>query len=753
MPDSYMLYPPDGASPVQLASWIELPRADPEFGGKGLLARNIVNNVQAPGGQLAYEQWGVRQMAFPLLIGSHSSFGGLQGAESLLRNAARPGGWIDIQPDGVPSAEAVRFDIITGRYEENYQLRLNQVDRRRGDLTLQTQPLGYWPTWIMLASTASVSLTDTLNFASQAVIGDAPGALRIFISPSQPTSYNFVGSQYWRPDAIMFSLGGRGDLTTNLFLDSGTFAASQAPKGLQNVFDTNSATAGGPTANDWVMMGRSSVIGASQAAFRGARWHAFAYVRLEASQGYPYSMALDLAYEGNPSVGMASWYGRIATIAPDIGGPSTPVAGASPAFTLLDFGEVYSPLSPSSASGMDYAGIRARLWYKGIGTGIFNARFDMGGIYLLRTDTAHGFLQAGLVQPSVFYASALPKDFHFDTSRRRVEVGGATTSGIRQLLNPIDVGHFYYGDLGLQSSATMSRLEMVAGGRRTGYMSGYVDEVLTQQPGTTGWLLYYYRLQDAATTVQFMAPFGGAGSYGPTGVYLPTGAGGPCATVAPGVMADNKLDPMDGGRYFDSASAVAVASNVYLPSQTSFSITWWAKRASPGASQNQTMIAHGTAGGSWRQFEVSIGGGAPFDDHLVQYGPNANSMTTTNLAGTTSDASYHHYMFVHNQAASYRALYRDGSLLASAQIASPYLGATATLWIGNNNTGARYAGWIDEVAVYPGLAMTQQAAQGQVAAGIASWEHAATSPVIHSGPNFASVQVEYQPRFQFLKGI
>jgi hypothetical protein len=96
-----------------------------------------------------------RRMSIPLLVGS-GAWGSLTQVESLLRLCARPGGVVDIQPDS--EAQAVRFDVISGRWEEEYSTPENRALRRKGTLHLDCMPYGYLPTWILLASTASVAL-------------------------------------------------------------------------------------------------------------------------------------------------------------------------------------------------------------------------------------------------------------------------------------------------------------------------------------------------------------------------------------------------------------------------------------------------------------------------------------------------------------------------------------------------------------------------------------------------------------------
>lgn len=748
--DSYVLYGPGGASPVQLASWIDLERGGANFGNRGMLQQGFVGNTLVAGGQLSYEQYRLRSMEFPLLIGSHSTFGGLVAAESLLRLNARPGGWLDVQPDGVPSTEAIRFDLVSGRYEEDYQLRIHAVSRRRGTLYLQTQPLGYWPTWITLASSASVGLPGGFAIPGGSIIGDAPGALRLFVAPTTPTSYVYTASHSWRADFLAWTLGARG-ASMGWLLDLGGFANSFAPGGNVNVIDTNASA--GPTLGDWALLGRSSVMGASGGAvdYRGGRYRIFGFVRQEGSQAWPHQMSAELVYNSffhRPS-SFAGVEGLVATVVPDVHGGSTRVLAASPAFGLYDFGEHSAPLSPSGASQTDESGFLARLWYKGNGTGLFNTRFDIGPIYALRIDDGvYGVLREGLSQPTISNAN-VAMTFHLDTFRRRVELGrGATTpaGGIHQLNDPLDVSHFYYGAHDVGISPSVRRLDIITGARQAGLGARYVDEVISEDI-TSGWHLPYYRFNDGASTVQFAAPFGA--SYGPTGIYLPTGASGPGAVTRTGAVAQGG----ELGRVFGGASAVMVASGVYLPSQANFSMEWWAQRASNRGATFQAMIGHGTFGGSWRQLTVAWA--SPAGQDIIAMFPGSVMLRASTIEAN-ADASYHHYVYVESGGDDYRAIFRDGSVIASANLASYYLGATGTLWVGGADVGGGFgnyfAGAIDEVAVMPGGRgmsadrVTQHFDAGRSATG------GPTVPMVHN-LTYASVQVEYRPRFQFLKGI
>src|SRR3990167_4399044 len=114
MADSYVLVGPDSGTQVDLASYTRAEGID--FGAAGLLKAKLIETPYAEGG-LAFEQSGPRQMVFPLILRGSQSIPnlGLYDQEALLRRLARPGAALDPKPPGATTA--VRFDVLTGRYE------------------------------------------------------------------------------------------------------------------------------------------------------------------------------------------------------------------------------------------------------------------------------------------------------------------------------------------------------------------------------------------------------------------------------------------------------------------------------------------------------------------------------------------------------------------------------------------------------------------------------------------------------------
>jgi hypothetical protein len=113
MADNYYLTSPQG-SQVNLGSWLDTER-EIDFGAKDVLKQEYAESPFVEGRRFAYEHAGGRRMSFPLLAASGGAGLSLDALHAVLSRSARPGGRIDLRPDVVPSAEAVRFDVIGGQ--------------------------------------------------------------------------------------------------------------------------------------------------------------------------------------------------------------------------------------------------------------------------------------------------------------------------------------------------------------------------------------------------------------------------------------------------------------------------------------------------------------------------------------------------------------------------------------------------------------------------------------------------------------
>src|SRR5689334_17709782 len=138
--DTFVLTGPHG-SQVNVGSWVDPSNGGVDFGAQDLLKSVYGQNSLAEGGELAYESLGVRTFRFPLLVSAAAAIpSGLTGAEAWLRELARSGGaYVDVLVEGTPTADAIRFDVINGRWEPGYSLYHNRAGRRAGTLFLDVQ--------------------------------------------------------------------------------------------------------------------------------------------------------------------------------------------------------------------------------------------------------------------------------------------------------------------------------------------------------------------------------------------------------------------------------------------------------------------------------------------------------------------------------------------------------------------------------------------------------------------------------------
>jgi hypothetical protein len=400
--DSYVLTSPQGST-YDLASWSDLSNdGGPDFGDSWLNA-NYTSNQAADGGQLNSESVGVRTMRFPMLVASSGAVAGIDllENETQLRLAARPGATLDIEVAGDQSISPIRFDVLTGRWKPNYNVRHQSISVRLGTLELDTQPFGYMPTEIILASAASVGLPGVLSLDTSKLIGDVAGLAKVRVTPygGGPTEYP---SGTWRPDAAFWSLSGRasflahlrgGSLIGGVGMAAPTIIGDQFAPASQSLEVVPSAGAG------WAQAAVYQVGPELEPAYRG-RYRAFVWARLRPSQP-PWFISLDMANSlYDHALASAA---PIATILPDVasGTPGAYGAQASPAFRLLDLGEI---AIPDIASGVASRGGQqnVRVWVSAPTTGpggVATPYVRLGGIYLLPLDA--GYLPRGLITPTI----------------------------------------------------------------------------------------------------------------------------------------------------------------------------------------------------------------------------------------------------------------------------------------------------------------------------------------------------------------
>lgn len=452
--DNWVLYSPQGSA-YNLASIL---RADPgpDFGRVNLPAAALVANPYSEGAQLAYETAGPRRMTFPVRLASGMLGLSLDRLDSALITAARPGAYIDLQPDSVPSNQAVRFDVITGRVtSDRWSVYIQRAARREVTLELDVMPFGYWPTWITLASGASIGLPGRLSIPAASIVGDAPGFARLVVQPTTPTSFA-AGS--WVTDMLAWGLGGQasfvgvigaGQLLTGI--SPASMVNDQAGLASQRLDLYPAANQGG-----WTTMAYLDIATVIEPAYRG-RYRAFVLARPGEPSSLPWFLSVDAVGGLQTTRALASAQ-PIATVAWD-SGPSG--ISASPAFQIVDAGELTLPLA---ASGQTQAQ-RIRVWMSPptSNVGIVQPLFSIGGLCLIPLDGGAGILPRGLAQPSLLTPSV--GRFAIDSEARTAVVAGLN-SDLSAGLAPLgDAFAYYQGDLPKITPSTVG-LDLLAGQRK-----------------------------------------------------------------------------------------------------------------------------------------------------------------------------------------------------------------------------------------------------------------------------------------------
>lgn len=424
MSDNLVLYGPGGASPVNLGSWLQADPG-PDYGARGLL-QAVENEAPFDGGVYVYERAGIRHMQVPLILASGGAGLSLTQLESLIRMNARPGGYIDLQPQGVASSEAVRFDLVHGRWQPAYSVFHQRLPRRQGQLLLDTQPYGYWPTWITIASMAGAQITDRITLAS--VFGDAPADVRMVLTPT-------VSGQFptgtWYPDLAAFSLVGASFTPILGPLNSGqpTVMAYGLPGSY--VSDANLQGLGGTAfqislsgLNGWSFAALWFNNDAVNSVRFYGRHRLFAWAKLTPSTGFPIQLVADAGNVSELGEAMAS-ANPVATLAPAVGSGVSNVgawgAFTSPAYTLVDLGELQIPrdLSASAFSGMQ---VQLRLSaYSVAASQVATPLLTLGGFFLHSLDTPNAIITEGRNVPSI-NSPQVPGAYQIDSTRRSFEV-------------------------------------------------------------------------------------------------------------------------------------------------------------------------------------------------------------------------------------------------------------------------------------------------------------------------------------------
>lgn len=410
MPDRVDLTSPEDTVAIALGTWIHA-EPGPDYGTESLEQRLISQNLMRPGGVLALRSYGVRQMSFPLTIPSGPLGFSLTQWESRLRRAAQNGAVLDVRPEG--GSYLMRFDIIDGRWEPDYEVRVNRAGRRRGTLYLDTQPFGYFPTWITVASAAQADMP--LRATWVASLGDAPiMSARLTVIPTL-IAMGSGPNGTWIPDLLTWGISGQAGagidspsglvrvLMPSAMTHSGvgsvgsqSFASQVSPNELTQIF--------GPGGNggQFFELAFARAMGPPP-----GRYRAYVWAKLSPSTVVPGMLGM---YVRN-----FTWFGvpsqmNTATVMPaNASGGSQPWYGASPAYQFLDMGEL---TWVSQANTDDIRDDEIRLAFR---PGSWNGTtvIRVAGMYLHPISGANGILNYGLGYPTVASSGAVQIDGQF----------------------------------------------------------------------------------------------------------------------------------------------------------------------------------------------------------------------------------------------------------------------------------------------------------------------------------------------------
>lgn len=706
--DDYLLQ--NNGTILNVGSWTRA-EPGPDFGAKDLLRSVYAENPRSEGGYLGFEQAGVRRFSFPLTVGSGAVGGlALTAIEELLRDLARPGAVIDLRPKQIASAEMVRFDVLNGRWEPDYHIRHHDSAYRLGTLELDVQPFGYQPTWVLMASAASIGLPGAIAVNGPSVVGDVPGLVAFMVQPTQAAG-GAVGT--WIVDALAWGLGGRSASFSNT-LDGASWIAAISGNyqagGPGVINATVLRVLPSPTQVGWTQMAYYTIPSGLEPAYRG-RYRAFAYLRnlLLAGDTTSLQVSLDAVPADTPSAPMAS-AAAIATV-------GVPAASLLPVHQFLDMGELSLP---PVGSGYQRA-LLLRLWGARATTVATTTPItELTGITLIPVDGPDGILPRGMAWPPEMQGTS--GRFHIDAYERLCEItmiGGSIASGA-------PVGNalpYYKGDFP-KINPSVVQLDLAAAARLQA--NPYVNEVLTDTPYA------YYRLEETAgqgTMTDSSVPPVRHGTW----INAPS-LGQPPIIGSPSTRSG----------YFDGTTPEygGVASGLIDLSATSFTLEMWTTRQ--GASQHDYLFGIGSVA-SYR----ALHGGYTIDNRLTfGYHPSFNSDLQTAAGAHLDTGERHHLVFRFDRTNSLRDIFKDGVLVASG-VGSPFLGGGAFIvgYGGPSLVTASFgfAGGIDEFAIYTSLVSSARINQ--------HYQAGLVSPFpARPGPQRAAVSVFYRPRFAFLKG-
>lgn len=408
-----------------IGSWLEKAAAAVDYGAAGLLRQQLSQNAWVEGARFGFETAaGPRRMSFPLLVPSGGVGGlSLDAIEASLRQMVRPGGFLDIKPDGVPTGEMVRFDVLGGDVaHRDYSIDLQRIGRRRYTLGLQTQPFGYWPTWITLASGASWAF-GAVPVPVASMVGDMPGYAQLVLQATQASS---AGRPF--ADGLVWAIGGPSQFQPVATIAIDTFDTRIVGSIVSTGADTRLWSGGyvqlsTPSSNNFGLIGRAYIGATIEPRYRG-RFRVFT----QAAPAAPVQFVVDVA-------GDAAGFADVGPMA-----SAQPIASVSPSFTSLtggynavELGEVSLPMMASGAS----QGVTLRLWAKNPASNNANVYINRA-LFLVPVDGPAGFLSRGL---------AVANEFGFGMNRLVID------SSIREMFGAAAAADLSAQQMGQQSLA------------------------------------------------------------------------------------------------------------------------------------------------------------------------------------------------------------------------------------------------------------------------------------------------------------
>lgn len=418
--------------------------------------------------------------------------------ESQLREYAMPGAFISVQPEGVPTSEAVFFDVIDGRYEPEYNIYENRAGVRKGTLYLTTQPWGYWPTQILLASQAANATAPlSLTWDPGTIVGDAPGDALVRIRSLIATQGVLASAYNYRLDALWWSMARASGATVMLSPSVFTAATpynnvSGASQVLAAGFSSDAYSPVGaelqvrvtPSIGRWFPFAEWSPNPSVDALYRG-RFRVFAYLRTTPSYALPVQITSD-ARNGALTLAALASSNQVATLLPQMATSyadlnSGNAANASGLFQILDLGEHVWPPAASgftAASGYNWA---FRLWanFGATSPGVASPAIELGGVYLLPLGNA-GLFPRGLVAPTlnnvvatvgaaVYGGYAEIQNVKLDTAQRSIlGLHAYDASGLDHYINVVEDLLANYRGILPQVTPSTGTLDAGFGGRLEG---------------------------------------------------------------------------------------------------------------------------------------------------------------------------------------------------------------------------------------------------------------------------------------------